>query len=149
MDSQSVKTDRSGGERGYDTGKKIKGRKRHAMVDTDGRALKLLAARPIPGSRRRCPAAASLAPEFPFVNSPSPTRYPVTGVAPAAHHGRDRAQARRPGRLPSTPRWVVERFFAWIGPQSTPRPIRSTIPSAEAFLYAASAILMLRRLGRC
>ena len=29
--------------RGYDAGKKIKGRKRHAMVDTDGRALELQA----------------------------------------------------------------------------------------------------------
>ncbi len=29
--------------RAYDAGKTIKGRKRHAMVDTDGRALKLQA----------------------------------------------------------------------------------------------------------
>ena len=41
IDSQSVKTTESGGVRGDDAGKKIKGRKRHAMVDTDGRALKL------------------------------------------------------------------------------------------------------------
>jgi hypothetical protein len=41
IDSHSMKTTEAGGPCGYDAGKKIKGRKRHAMVDTDGRALML------------------------------------------------------------------------------------------------------------
>jgi hypothetical protein len=35
------KTTEAGGSRGYDAGKKINGRKRHALVDADGRGLVL------------------------------------------------------------------------------------------------------------
>ncbi len=41
VDSQSVKSTAVGGEeRGYDGGKKVKGRKRHILVDTEGFVLR-------------------------------------------------------------------------------------------------------------
>lgn len=57
IDSQSVKTTEVADEHGYDAGKKINGRKRHALVDTLGLALcfKVLAASANVTGQRRIP----------------------------------------------------------------------------------------------
>jgi transposase len=44
---------------------------------------------------------------------------------------------------------VVERFFAWINRnRRLAKDFGATIESVEAFLYAASSVLLLRRLAR-
>jgi putative transposase len=44
---------------------------------------------------------------------------------------------------------VVERFFAWISRnRRLAKDFEASIASAEGFLYAASIMLLLRRLGR-
>jgi transposase len=46
-------------------------------------------------------------------------------------------------------RWVVERFFAWINRnRRLAKDFEATIASAETFLYAASVMLLTRRLAR-
>ena len=47
-------------------------------------------------------------------------------------------------------RWAVERCFAWLGRnRRLAKDFEATIGSAVAFIYAASAMLLVRRLARC
>jgi transposase len=153
IDSQSAKTTEAGGPRGYDAGKKVKGRKRHAMVDTDGRPLELLihpadvqdrdgAVPLLKQSRRRHPFV-----QLAFADS----AYNSERVAKATSISIEIVTkiAGQKGFVVLPRRWVVERTFAWLNRnRRLAKDFEATIRSATAFLYAAAAQFMLRRLAR-
>jgi transposase len=154
LDSQSVKTTESGGPRGYDAGKKVKGRKRQVMVDTDGRGL-ILDPQPanvqdrdgaVPVlrlSRRSFPFIAKAFVDMGFAG-PVPARATCILIEVV------RKPADQVGFVVHPRRWVVERFFAWISRNRRLwKDPEATLASARAFLYAASVMLLARRLARC
>ncbi len=61
-----------------------------------------------------------------------------------------RKQAGQVGFAVQPRRWVIERTFAWLGRnRRLARDFEAAIASATAFLYAASVMLLTRRLSRC
>jgi transposase len=153
IDSQSVKTSESGGPRGYDAAKRVTGRKRHALVDTDGRALLLM---PHPASVQDRDGAgpvlrASRRP-FPFIERIfADAGYAGERVATATRIAVEivKKEPDQVGFAVHPRRWVVERFFAWLGRnRRLAKDFEATIASATAFLYAASVLLLTRRLAR-
>ena len=153
IDSQSVKTTEGGGPRGYDAGKKINGRKRHALVDTDGRGLVL---EPHPASVQDRDGGGPLLRlsrrSFPFIEKVfADSGYAGERVATATSIAVEivRKNPDQVGFVVNPRRWVVERFFAWISRnRRLAKDFEATIASARAFLYAASVMLLVRRLGR-
>lgn len=123
------------------------------MVDTDGRAL-VLQAHPASIQDRdgAVPLLAASHRGFPFLEHP---------FADSACAGERIAEAtsltveivrKHPcqvGFVVHPRRWVVERFFAWIGRnRRSGRDFGATLAPAESFLYAACVMLLLRRLAR-
>ena len=157
IDSQSVKTTESGGPRGFDAGKKVKGRKRHIMTDTGGRLLNTVVHSAAVQDRDGAPAV------FAAIRATFPDLRRV--VADGAYRGPKLAQAlKRIGKwtvqivmrsddakgfevLPR--RWVVERTLAWLNRnRRLAKDFEASIASAEAWLYMASLQLLMRRLAR-
>ena len=157
IDSQSVKTAEGGAERGTDGGKKVKGRKRHILVDTLGLliAVAVTAADVDDGWAACAVFAQARGRDFPRL---------AVVYADNKYHNHDlygwlRAH-RRPYRVevvsrppgatgfrPVKVRWVVERTFAWLGRyRCLSKDYEHTPESSEAVVKLAAIHHMLRRL---
>ncbi len=153
IDSQSVKTTEAGGPCGYDAGKKVKGRKRHAMVDSDGRTLELLV-HPADVQDRdgAMPLLKLSRGHHPFVKlayADSAYARPRDAMATAVDIEIVRKFADQTGFVVHPRRWVVERTFAWLNRnRRLAKDFERSITPATAFLYAASAMLLIRRIAR-
>src|SRR5438132_5011427 len=155
LDSQSVKTTEIAGLRGYDAGKKVKGRKRHILVDTLGLLL-IVVVHPADvqdrdGAFYLLRRARRL---FPFIKRI---------FADGGYAGEKMALVvwrtgtwkleivKRPDAIGFevlSKRWIVERTFAWISRnRRLARDFERYATTVAAFVRLAMIRIMLRRLA--
>jgi transposase len=157
IDSQSVKTTEAGGPRGYDAGKKIKGRKRHLLTDTLGHLVAALVHPADVQDRDGAPKLlGAIRGAFPWLRHV---------FADAAYAGGKLEQSlaklgqwtleivRRSDAVQGFEllprRWVVERTIAWLNRnRRLAKDFEATIESAHAWLMIASVKMLVRRLAR-
>lgn len=153
IDSQSAKTTEVRGERGYDAGKKVKGRKRHILVDTLG----LLIAVVITAASVQDRDGAKLV----FAAARGETRLEKVWAdggyqgqlveATKQEFGWDLEIVKRSDDLHGFQvlphRWIVERTFGWLGRYRLfCREHEALLTSSRADVHIAMTHVMLRRL---
>lgn len=157
IDSQSVKTTESGGPRGCDAGKKIKGRKRHIITDTEGHLVGLQvqtadvqdrdgAVGVIASIHRLHPWLRHLFADGGYAGDKLRSALGKLGCWTIEIVKRSDT-AKGFEVLPR--RWVVERTFAWLGRcRRLAKDFEATIASAVAWVFVAHIRMLMRRIAR-
>ena len=157
IDSQSVKSTECGGPRGFDAGKKIKGRKRHIVTDTEGNLVGLrVHSADIQDRDGAVDVLASIRTLYPWL------RHVFADGGYAGDKLRDAVvplgtwtleiikrsdKAQGFELLPR--RWVVERTFAWLNRcRRLAKDFEATLESATAWIFIAHIRRLTRRLVR-
>jgi putative transposase len=155
LDSQSVKTDVEANSRGYDAGKKVKGRKRHLLVDILGLVLVAWISSADVQDRDATAAVLPLAAEqFPTLQKiwadgayEGPRVEQIaqqTGIEVEVVKRSDKDK----GFVVQPKRWIVERTLAWLSRERRlAKDYERKEESSEAFIYLGMSRLMLGRLA--
>jgi len=175
IDSQSVKTSAQGGPKGFDAGKKVKGRKRHLMTDTLGLLLAVVvqvaSVQDRNGADEVVKAGLAKAPtvEILFTDEgyagKCRTRLEATYpgfTVEVVRHPANRSVGRRvqaqqvfplpefePKRfVPLPKRWVIERTNAWNDrPRRMAKDQDRSLQSSTAWIWFAESRRLLRRVA--
>lgn len=156
IDSQTVKATEIGGPVGYDGGKKIKGRKRHYVVDTMGLLLVIaVTAGNLDDGTHASAALKKLdLSKFPRLkvifgdNKYNRTLEAWLGKANAPYRVEAASTAKAVGEFkPAKLRWAVERTIAWMGRcRRLSRDYEYYTSSSETWISIAAIRQMMRRL---
>jgi len=157
IDSQSVKTTECGGPRGFDAGKKIKGRKRHIVTDTEGNLVGLLVhSADIQDRDGAVDVLASIRSLYPWLRhvfadggyAGDKLREALAQMGKWTIEIIKRSDVAKGFELLPR-RWVVERTFAWLGRcRRLAKDFEATIESAVAWIFIAHIRRLTRRLVR-